>query len=138
MGRVLVIDDLQLRQDWFRDVLTQCDQVMDEARSVGEAVLVLKERLDPPERLVGRTIVQDPPAKFDVIFLDFDVDVGFDRRNFGEFVRWATENDFVRERLLADGTVFFIHSTSCDDGVDEMQNLLERLGFCVLRCEFQP
>ena len=119
--RFLVVDDMQVRHDEFRRILSGGDVV--HAYNVREAALQIQEDLRG-ER------------KFTTIFLDHDIESGTDQRDVIELVHWIVETPWILEQLKADGTNFFIHSWN-NHGAQNMKALLEQAGFLVRVRPFQ-
>lgn len=113
MKRFLVVDDMEERHDEF-DRLLAGNQVV-HVWNVMQAVLQVREDFMDEK-------------KFDVIFLDHDIEWGDDRRDVVEFVRWLVETPWILEQLKKDGTSFFIHSWN-PEGAENMRSTLVDAGF---------
>ena len=131
MPRHLVIDDMQVRHDEFDRILVKNGgHEIDHAYTVSEGEAFLRQRMIPDEfkaHKLGVPAVADP---YGVIFLDHDIDSGYDRRDVLHFVQWFVGHDFIREEVRKAGTKFFIHSWN-DSGIENMAALLRQHGFAV-------
>lgn len=114
MGRFLVVDDMQVRHDEFDRILPG---TVLHANNVREAVLQIQEDLRDEK-------------KFDVIFLDHDIESGSDQRDVVHLVWWIVETPWVLDQLKNDKTDFFIHSWN-NHGAQNMKSILENVGFSV-------
>jgi len=126
MARHLVVDDIQFRHDKFREILVPLGHEIDHAYTVTEAVTFMRERM----------IMVDPPDPYGVIFLDHDIDSGYDRRDVVHFTRWLLANDWLVAALKKAGTIFFVHSQN-SVGAQNLRFDIAAHGFPVKVCPFK-
>lgn len=122
--RNLVVDDIEFRHVEFQRILK--GQEIDRAFTVTEAVTFMRERM----------IMVEPIQHYNVIFLDHDIESGFDRRDVVHFVDWICGNQFLVDEIRKAGTKFFIHSQNFD-GARNMASRLLAHGFPVLISPFR-
>ena len=117
MKTCLVVDDLEIRHNGFKSILGNKAKLL-RADNVTEATVQFHEMVFGEERPI------------DVIFLDHDIDSGFDKRDVIHFVNWLMDTDWAIDSLRKWGTTFFIHSHN-PVGAGNMRKALEDNGFTV-------
>ena len=127
MGLHLIVDDVEVRHTEFSRILR--GHQLDHAYTVNEAIMFMRKRYFGFDRSFKEDL--DRVDNYDVIFLDHDIDAGYDRRNVLQFVKWIADNDSLLELLRKHGTKFFIHSHN-PDGAENMRSILAQLGFEVI------
>jgi hypothetical protein len=118
MKTCLVVDDMEIRHEGFRKILGGKVNLL-RADNYTEAMSQFRE--------IG---MFEEDKRIDVIFLDHDIECGWDKRDVIHFVNWMMRHDWAKAKLREWNTLFFIHSHN-PVGAENMRKVLADNGFPV-------
>jgi hypothetical protein len=118
MKTCLVVDDMEIRHEGFRKILGDKVNLL-RADNYTEAMSQFRE--------IG---MFEEDKRIDVIFLDHDIESGWDKRDVIHFVNWMMRHDWAKAKLREWNTLFFIHSHN-PVGAENMRKVLTDNGFPV-------